>query len=242
MKRGGIMEVKLWEKPKNCTIIEGFPGFGLVGTIASEYLIEHLKTEQIGKILFNDMPAMVAIHENKVVEPLGVFYNQKYNIVILHAITAATHYEWEMASTIGKLASDLKASEIISLEGVGPGDEGESSRVFYYANNDKNAKLFQKANIEALKEGIIIGVTGAILLRVEKTPVSCLFAETHSNLPDSKAAAKIIEALDKYLGMELDYKPLLEQAEKFEQKLKTILQKSQEAQEISDKKKLSYFG
>ena len=42
--------------------------------------------------------------------------------------------------------------------------------------------------------------------------------------------------------MNLDYKPLLEQAQKFEEKLKTILQKSQEAQEISDKKKLSYFG
>jgi len=61
-------------------------------------------------------------------------------------------------------------------------------------------------------------------------------------LPDSKAAAKIIEALDKYIKMDIDYNPLLEQAQKFEEKLKTILQKSQEAQEISDKKKLSYFG
>ena len=94
----------------------------------------------------------------------------------------------------------------------------------------------------ALKEGIIIGVTGAVLLRVEKVPVSCLFAETHSNLPDSKAAAKVIEALDKYIGMDIDYKPLLEQAQKFEDKLKTIMQKSQEAQEISGKKKLSYLG
>ena len=236
------MEVKLWKKPKNCTIIEGFPGFGLVGTIASEFLIEHLKTEQIGKILFDDMPAMVAIHENKVVEPLGIFYNQKYNIVLLHAITAATHYEWSMAATISKLASDLSAKEIISLEGVGSGEESEGSRVFYYSNNDKNAKLFEKAGIEALKEGIIIGVTGAVLLRVEKIPISCLFAETHPKLPDSKAAAKVIEALDKYLGMDIDYKPLLEQAEKFEEKLKTIMQKTQEAQEVSDKKKLSYLG
>ena len=236
------MEIKLWKKPKNCTIIEGFPGFGLVGTIASEFLIEHLKTEQIGKILFNDMPAMVAIHENKIVEPLGIFYNPKYNIVILHAITAATHYEWDMAAVISKLASDMKAKEIISLEGVGSGEDSEGSRVFHYTNDEKNAKLFEKVGIGALKEGIIIGVTGAILLRVEKIPVSCLFAETHSNLPDSKAAAKIIEALDKYIGMELDYKPLLEQAQKFEEKLKMIMQKSQEAQEISDKKKLSYFG
>lgn len=236
------MEAKLWKKPKNCTIIEGFPGFGLVGTIASEFLIEHLKTEQIGKILFDDMPAMVAIHENKVVEPLGIFYNQKFNIVIVHAITAATHFEWNMASVIAKLASDLQAKEIISLEGVGSGEESEGTRVFYFSNDEKNAKAFEKAGIGPLKEGIIIGVTGAILLRVEKTPISCLFAETHSNLPDSKAAAKVVEALDKYLGMNLDTKPLLEQAEKFEEKLKTILQKGQEAQEISDKKKLSYLG
>lgn len=236
------MEVKLWKKPKNCTIIEGFPGFGLVGTIASEFLIEHLKIEQIGKILFDDMPAMVAIHENKVVEPLGIFYNQEHNILVVHAITAATHFEWKMASTIAKLATDLQAKEIISLEGVGSGEDSDGTRVFYYSSNEKNAKAFEKVGISPLKEGIIIGVTGAILLRVEKTPVSCLFAETHSNLPDSKAAAKIVEALDKYLQMDLDTKPLLEQAEKFEQKLKTIMQKSQEAQEISDKKKLSYLG
>ena len=42
--------------------------------------------------------------------------------------------------------------------------------------------------------------------------------------------------------MDIDYKPLLEQAQKFEEKLKTIMQKSQEAQEVSDKKKLSYLG
>ena len=236
------MEIKLWKKPKKCTIIEGFPGFGLVGTIASEFLIEHLKTEQIGKIIFNDMPAMVAIHEGKLVEPLGVFYNQKYNLVILHAITAATHYEWDMANTVSKIAADLEAKEIISLEGVGSGEDSEGSRVFYYSNDENISKVFEKNGINSLKEGIIIGVTGAILLRIEKIPVSCLFAETHSNLPDSKAAAKIVEALDKYIGMDIDYKPLLEQAQKFEEKLKTILQKSQEAQEISDKKKLSYFG
>jgi uncharacterized protein len=122
------MEIKLWKKVKNCTLIEGFPGFGLVGTIAAEFLIDHLDTEQIGKIIFNDMPAMVAIHENKLVEPLGIFYNSKYNLAILHAITAATHYEWEMADTVSKLALQLNAKEIISLEGVGSGEGSEGKR------------------------------------------------------------------------------------------------------------------
>ena len=236
------MEIKLNKKPKNVTVIEGFPGFGLVGTIASEFIMEHLKCEQIGKIVFNDMPAMVAIHEGKVVEPLGVFYSQKYNLVIMHAITAAAHYEWQMAEMVGKLAQMVAAKEIISLEGVGTAQDSEGNQVFYHSSNSKSIALFEKIGLKPLKEGIIMGVTGAILLRIEKTPVSCIFAETHSNLPDSKAAALIVGALGKYLNIEIDNKPLLEQAQKFEEKLKTILQKSQEAQETSDKKKLSYFG
>ncbi|MEK7431683.1 MAG: PAC2 family protein, partial [Cyanobacteriota bacterium] len=76
-----LMQIKLSKKPKNCILIEGFPGFGLVGTFASEFLLEHLQVEQIGKIIFDEMPAIVAIHESKLVEPLGIFYNKKYNLV-----------------------------------------------------------------------------------------------------------------------------------------------------------------
>jgi|TARA_B100002003_G_C14094175_1_gene526280 uncharacterized protein len=237
------MEIKLKKKPKNPIIIESFPGFGLVGTIAGEFLLEHLKVEQIGKIIFNEMLAMVAIHENKIVEPLGIFYNKKYNIVILHAITASTGHEWDIAEALIKLSEDLKAKEVISLEGVGSGDgDKNANRVFYYSNNDKINSKFKKISIDPLKEGIIIGVTGAILLRSEKVPVSCIFAETQTNMPDSKAAARVIETLDKYLGLKVDTKPLLLQAEKFEGKLKNLISGSQKAVELSEKKKMSYVG
>lgn len=243
-KRGNKMEIKLFKKPKNPTLIEGFPGFGLVGTIASEFLIEHLDTEMIGKIIFNDMPAMVAIHESKVVEPFGVFYNKKFNVVILHAITNSTGFEWEIAETIAKLAGDLGVKEIISLEGVGSGDAIplKTSNVFYYSAQKNNKKKFEKIGLKPLKEGIIVGVTGSLILRSEKVPVSCIFAETESKLPDSKAAAKVIEILDKYLGLDVDYKPLMQQAEQFETKLKGILSQGQKAQELSEEKKLSYVG
>ncbi|MBW2976148.1 PAC2 family protein [Candidatus Woesearchaeota archaeon] len=236
------MHIKLTKKPKNCRLIEGFPGFGLVGTIANEFLLEHLKVEQIGKVLFDDMPATVAIHEGKVVEPLGIFYNKKHNIVFLHAITASSGMEWKFAEMISALIKQLSIKELICLEGVGSSEETTTSRVFFYANNEKNKKKFEKISVEQLKEGIIIGVTGAVTLRVENIPVSCVFAETHTSLPDSKAAAKVIEVLDKYLGLKVDYKPLLAQAEKFEGKLRNLLTESQKAQQISEKKKLSYVG
>jgi len=235
------MEIKLTKKPKNPIIIEGFPGFGLVGTIASEFLIDHLKTELIGKILFDEMPAMVAIHDNKVVEPLGIFYDKKYNLVILHAVTASQGFEWKLADALVKIANQLGAKEIVSLEGVGSSEEVKECRAFYYTNNPKKEDMLKKDGMTPLREGIIMGVTGALLVKSE-LPLTCIFAEAHTNLPDSKAAAKIIEKLDKYLGLNVDYGPLLKQAEKFEGKVRGILEKSQEAKELGEEKRMSYVG
>ncbi|MBU1705099.1 MAG: PAC2 family protein, partial [Nanoarchaeota archaeon] len=94
------MKIQLNKRPKSPILIEGFPGFGLVGTIATEFLIEHLGTEMIGKIMFDDLPPIVAIHDNKVVEPLGIFYNKKFNVVILHAVSASNGFEWDLADMI----------------------------------------------------------------------------------------------------------------------------------------------
>jgi len=90
-------------------------------------------------------------------------------------------------------------------------------------------------------DGTFMGVTSAMMLKV-KMPFTCILAETHSALPDSKAAAKIIEVLDKIVGFKLDPAPLLEQAEKFESKLKGMMSQSQEAHDLQEKKQMSYVG
>jgi uncharacterized protein len=234
------MQIKLFKKPKSPTIIEGFPGFGLIGTITTEFLIDQLKAELIGTIKFDEIPAMVAIHEGRVVQPIGLFYEPKANLLIVHVITNVQGLEWELADALMQLAKQLDAKELISLEGVASPVPTETTKTFYYANMKENRKRFMDIGMEPMREGIIIGVTGALLLQ-EGMPVSAVFAETHSGLPDSKASAQIIDVLDKYLGLKLSAKPLLEQAEKFEQKIKSLIERSRMATD-EQKKKLSYVG
>ena len=83
------MEFKLTKKPQNPVIIEGFPGFGLIGTITTEFLVEHLDCEKIGSFWFEDLPATIAIHTEKVVDPIGIYYSKKHNLVIIHSISGA---------------------------------------------------------------------------------------------------------------------------------------------------------
>ena len=227
-------------KKKNPLIIEGFPGFGLVGTIASEFLIEHLKCECVGSIWFDKLPATLAIHDGKLIKPIGIYYNEEFNILIIHGLLAAKGLEWKIAEKILEMADHYDAREIISLEGVGSSTQAEP-KVFFFSNHEEINSRLKGLGFDEMEEGIVIGVSSALLLKSQK-PISCLFAETHSQLPDAKAAAKLIEALDKYLGLNVDYKPLLKQAKEFEKKLRGILEQSMEAEKVRDKKTLSYVG
>jgi uncharacterized protein len=232
--------MELSKKPQGTTVIVGFPGFGLVGTIATGFLIDHLECERIQQKWFEDLPATLALHEGKIVDPVGVYYNKKYNLVILHSIVSTKGIEWMAADYVNDLLTKLGAKEVIPIEGVGSQNQ-ESQRAFYYTTEEKNAKALDAAGIEKLNEGIIVGVTSALMLKT-KTPLTCIFSETHTNLPDSASAAKVIEVLDKYLGLEVDYRPLQKQAEEFETKIKGMMEKQQEAQKVASGKTVDYIS
>lgn len=243
------MTLTLHKTLKDVTIVQGYPGFGLVGTIATEYLLEQLKVKPVGRILIEEQPALIAIHNGKVVEPIGLFYNKKHNLLIVHAINATTGMEWKIASFILELAHKVSAKEIVSIEGVGSPDpqheqEEQNYRVFSFTNNKKQAKVFKNLKIEPLKEGIIMGVTSALLLEGgDNHTITCIFGETRTHLPDSKAAANVLKALSKYLELNIDIEPLLKSAERFEEKLRSIIEHSKAAATIkTGKKDLTYFG
>jgi len=234
------MKIVLTKEPKNPIIVEGFPGFGLVGSISTEFLVNNLKTEQIGSIKIEEVSPMIAIHSGEVVEPIGIYYDKRFNLVIVHAITNVQGMEWEIKKNLLELAERLKAKEIICIEGILGSGESEP-RSFYFTNSSSSDKKFTDSKIPKLSEGIVVGVTGALLLE-KNPPVSSIFVETHSAMPDSKAAAKVIEVIDKYLKLDIDYVPLLKQAEVFEKKLKKFMQQKSELAGEQDKKKMSYIS
>jgi len=236
------MKIDLKKKPKNPIVIEGFPGFGMVGTISTEFLIKHLNAEQIGSIRSDKMVPFAAVHNAKIVEPIGIYYDKKHNIVIIHSLSPIKGLEWHISDAILRLANDLGAKEVISLEAVGLKGGGGGIKSFYYCEDSKKKKAFEKMNIEPLKEGMIMGVTGALLLKKPKL-VSSIFVESRVSIGDSKAAAEVIRLLDGYLGLKVDYKPLLRSAKDFEKVLQGIMKKGQQVQKAkTNKKDLDYMG
>lgn len=236
------VQIKLTKKIKNPNVIIGFPGFGLVGTITTEFLIDHLKTEQIGKMWFEEMAAIAAIHDSRLIYPISVHYNKDYNIAMVHGVTPTVGMEWKITDLLMKFIEMVDAKSIISIEGIGSLQPIENPKVHYFSTNRKHIDGLKNAGLEPLKEGIIMGVSGALLLKMEKRDLTCIFAETQSNMPDSRAASSVISALDKLMGLKVDPKPLIEQALRFEEKLKKVMESGQQLSMEQKKKTLSYMG
>ncbi len=230
------MKLILTKKPKNPIIIQGFPSLGLISTITTKFLLDHLAVEEIGHIESKYLVPLTAIHQSKIVNPITIYYNKKYNLIIIQSLTEVTGHEWDLADAVMELAKTVTAKEIIVVEGI---PSHEKDITLYYFSNKTKLKL------KPLSEGIVMGTTAALLLRAKTFPVTCIFAEAHSQLPDSESAAKVVEALDTYLKLKIDYKPLLEDARKFETKLKQFIEKArapQIAQQPKKEEKEAYFG
>lgn len=235
------MEIELYKDVKDSLILEGFPGFGLVSTIAMEFLINHLETELIGRVYSEKLPPMVAIHDGKMIEPISIHYNSQFNIIFLYTMLNPKGIEWELGNLVIDLAKRVNARGILSIEGIVKVTESGNSCFAYCNNKDVSDKL-ESIGVEKLKEGIVMGATSIILTKCRDIKVDCIFVETTTEVPDSLGAARVVEILDKLLGMNIDTKPLVETAKIFEEKLKKIMEHSKAVAKKHSDNNLNYVG
>ena len=236
------MQLNLTKKPKNATLIIGFPGIGLVGNITTNYLVENLKTEKIGSILFDEVDPIIAIHKEKLLDQATLYYNEKKNIVILNFVMKIkNNLSWILSNAIIDIAKKIDAKEVIGIEGVN--SVSTQKRLMFYTNKE-SIKNKLKGLAEPMKEGIIFGPIGALMFKIKK-PLLCLFGETHVNLPDTEAAEKVINFLNKYKKLNIDEKTIKKQAKEFHEKISKLIQQTKEVEEEQNKKEkedVSYFG
>jgi len=238
------MKYFLSERPKNPVIMHSSPSMGLISTITSKFLIDHLEVKQIGYMESEHISPLTAIHKSEIVNPITLFYNKEHNLVIVQCLTEMKGYEYEFANSLLDLAKELKAKELLIVEGIPAQDSQQETSIFFYTNK----KSKKAGKIKPLTEGIVMGLTAALLLKAKEFPISCFFAEAHSNLPDAEAAAKVVDGLNSYMKMTVDVNPLLEQAKKFESQLKQFLAKGQAPQikplkaNLEEKEETNYVG
>jgi uncharacterized protein len=222
----------------NSVLIEAFPTVGLVSSIAGHFIIEQLKLEEIGMISSRYFMPAAVIHNGVPSPPVRIYAGKKICgpagscdqlVVIISEFMPAVNIIKPVADAILAWAQKKKCGYIVNFEGTHSLNP-KKPKTFGVATTQRMKDLLKKYNIEETKEGMITGITGVLLFEGArlKRDIVCLLAEAHSSYPDSRAAALLVETLDKMLPeIKMDTQPLYKDAEEIELKIRSFIKQAQ---------------
>jgi len=242
----------------NPILIEGLPGLGIVGRIATRYLIKQLKAEKLACLYSPHFPYFVLVSKKGSVRLLrGTFYFWKSksgnnDLVFLTGDSQAQTIEgqYEISDRILDFAKHHDVKLIVTIGGYRM-EVKDEPRVIAAATNPEllNRALQAKAIISPMGNPIV-GTAGLILglARLKKIDALCLLGETRGYLPDPKAAKSVLEVLKAMLGFNIDLTGLdgeIAKAERMVSRLQKIEEKrTLQAEEIrkEEDKKITYIS
>ena len=222
---------------RGATVIDGFPSVGLVSTITANYLIDVLELQQIGIMDSKFFPTVSIVRNGVPLYPVRI-YAGKGVCVFISEFQPAPKLIRPIAETILQFAKRKGATTIISPEGLVLDQEGEGGEeevaVYALGSTQGTRDLLAKHEIQQFGNGIITGVSGVLLNLGKKENINAIsiLAEANPNYPDARAAAKVIEAIDKLLPhIQIDVKPLYTEAENIEKTLRMMQKQAAPAQQ-----------
>lgn len=119
MSRVEIHRLADLKKLKKPIVVLGFPGAGLVGSVAVSQIIDSLKMPLAGYFSSSDFAPLAAIHDYKPLPAARIHYSEKHNlVVVLSEMTIPVASSQDFAQRVYELANSLNASLIVSLGGI----------------------------------------------------------------------------------------------------------------------------
>jgi uncharacterized protein len=254
-----IYEVKRVDV-EGAIVIDGFPSVGLVSTIVANYLIDTLQMEQIGIVESPAFPTVSLVRDGKPQHPVRIYAGSPAStregsvadkiVAFVSEFHPAPAVIYPLAHAIMDWAQEQRCALLVSPEGLSverpaPHEAGRSRsatsssklqdvKVYGVASTARARDLYIEPNLLPFNEGVITGIAGVLLNegRRRSFDVLTFLAEAQADYPDARAAAKVIETINRVLlRTPLDPEPLYHEAERIEQQLISIQKHAQERQQ-----------
>lgn len=234
-------DLKIFSKPlpePNTAMLMGFPGSGLVGSIALQYMVDQLEFELIGTMTSKFFPPFAMMNKGVINGPVRIY--AKNNIAAIVAdIPIHPMICYEVSNGIMDWLSPFKPKEVVTIAGIITNEP--EKRVFGVATTSEALQRIQDHTL-ILPIGSISGIASSILIecKIRGIPAYGLLGET-VNAPDPRSSAVTIDVLNKMYNLNLDTQPLLDQAVEIEQSMQKVAEEVQSA-EHAPKKDLPMYG
>ncbi len=225
---------------KEPVLVTSFPGIGLVGTIATAHYITELQLENIGIVESKMLPPVATLYEGVVLPPIRIYQSTDMGFVLIHSdVPILPQIAYDISEKIVSWAKEIGAKRIYSLAGVATFED--KKRVFG-AVTHKDLIEEIKEHVEIFKTGTISGIAGSLLNEcvAKKFPGIALLGETVGFNPDPRAAAVIVEAMNRIMGWNVSVEKLIKEAELIEAQMQRLAEQARAHE--TGKEELPMFG
>lgn len=249
-------EIEIYEygsvELKKAFVITGFPTVGLVGTIASRFVVDTLKLNMIATFLSDYFPPVSVVSGSEPLPPVRIYAGEKkcgpngmcnQLAVILSELSPPPVMLRPMANKIIEWCRKNECETIACIEGFNLGEEKEEVPLIGIGSTEKAREILKKYDVELMREGMVSGLSGILLYEGKRKSfdVFCLLAGTHANYPDAKASAKVLEIINKMLPeIKIDPEPLYREAEAIEEQIKAHIKEAQPSKPIYKETPIMY--
>ncbi len=242
MSPDGSTDIRILSQPlrsKGISVLMGFPGSGLVGSIALQYMVDQLEFEQIGSITSKYFPPLSMMNKGVINVPVRL-YEKNQLAAIVADIPIHPMICYEVSNGLMDWLTPFGIREVVTIAGIVTNEN--EKRVFGVATTEQALPRIQDSTL-VLPVGSISGIASSILTecKLRDIPAFGLLGET-INAPDPRASAAAIQVLNKMYDLSLDVAPLLEQAEEIESTMHKLAEQVQTAEVTPRKENLPMYG
>ncbi len=244
-----MLDIKLLSEKKleGYTLIEGFPGVGLVGPMAVSYIIEKLSMEYFGYFESQAFPPLVSIHNGIPMHPVRLYASSKYKLVAIFAEFAIPpEMTYILSKKIMEFISANKIAKIISIGGMPSanpaielGDSQDSDSkdvkkgetVYAIISRPDISDELKDSGVVPITEGVATGISAILMIDAvaQKIPDINILVQVDQNVVDPRYAEIAIKSVDKIADLKIDITELDKEAKQVESKIHDILKKNKES-------------
>jgi uncharacterized protein len=219
------------------TLVEGLPGVGLVGKIATDHIVETLGMDHYASCYCDGLPRVAVYHEDErdLRPPVRIYADEARDLLALRSdVPVSPGHAPSFASCLVGWFDEHDVTPIC-LSGLAQEKDGVPE--LYGVGTGAGGDRLDTHGIDAPPEGgLVSGPTGAILAETAEQDLDSvgLVVQANPQFPDPEAArVLVVNGIEPLADIEIDTERLVEQAEEIATAREQLAKQMQQASEES---------
>lgn len=219
------------------TLVEGFPGVGLVGKIAADHMVETLDLTHYANVHCEGIQRVAVYDEDQsdLVSPVRLYAADDGSLLVLQSDVP---FSAEAAPEFADCFSPWLENNALPLFIAGrPTEERSDPPALFGVGSAKGVEAVEEADLDTPPErGVVSGPSGALLSHAVEhdLPAVGLVVEADPKFPDPIAAKVVLQdGVEKITGVDVAVDQLDEQAEQIQGAKERLAKRMQQAEGTS---------